>query len=179
MSSTGLIRRAIPSDAARISALTQSIQALHAHAMPNVFKSADADTFSTDTVRQLLAQPESLFLVAVELDSVVGHLYAEVQHLPESAIRYATSRILVHQLVVDAPCQRRGIGRQLLHHIRQIAEAQQIPTLVIDVWDFNEPAHAFYRANGYRDTRHALSLSLEANAPSAQNQRNERGGSVA
>ena len=128
--------------------------------MPDVFKPATAQSFSEHTVCQLLAKPESVFLVAADVDHVVGHLYAEVQHLAESAVKYGTSRMLVPQLVVDVAWQRRGIGQRLLQHIRQIAEAEQIPTLVIDVWDFNQTAHDFYRTNGFRDTPHAISLFL-------------------
>jgi len=59
-----LIRRAGLLDAARISALAQAIQALHAQAMPDVFKPANAASFSDHTVCHVLAQPESIFLVA-------------------------------------------------------------------------------------------------------------------
>ncbi|MDQ2664242.1 MAG: GNAT family N-acetyltransferase [Candidatus Eremiobacteraeota bacterium] len=160
MSNGALIRRAVLSDATRISELTQTIQALHAQAMPDVFKPATAQSFSEHLVCQLLAQPASVFLVAADGDDVVGHLYAEVQHVAASSIKYATTRMLVHQAVVDVAWQRRGIGHRLLQQVRQIAEAEHIPALVIDVWDFNQTAHDFYRKHGFRDTRHAMSLSL-------------------
>ena len=159
MSNGALIRRAIPSDADRISVLTQTIQAAHAAAMPDTFKPADEHTFAADVIRALLPQPETVLLVAAHGDDVIGHAYAEVQHVPESPIKFATSRILIHQLVVDAAWQRQGIGGHLMAHLRQIAEELRIQTVVLDVWSFNTGAHTVYDRLGFRDTRYVMHAS--------------------
>ena len=166
MSNGALIRRAIPSDADRISALTQTIQAAHAAAMPDPFKPADEHTFAADVIRALLPQPETGLEVAAHGEDVIGHAYAEVQHVPESPIRFATSRLLVHQLVVDMAWQRQGIGGHLMAHLRQIAEEQRIQTMVLDVWSCNADAHNFYDRIGFRDMRYVMHASSSPlNAP--------------
>lgn len=166
MSNGALIRRAIPSDADRISSLTQTIQSAHAAAMPDTFKPADEHTFAADVIRALLPQPETVLVVAAHGDYVVGHAYAEVQHVPESGIKFATSRLLVHQLVVDVAWQRQGIGGHLMAHLCQVAEEQRIQTVVLDVWSFNAAAHDFYDRIGFRDVRYVMHASSSPlNAP--------------
>ena len=63
-------------------------------------------------------------------------------------------------MVTDLLFQRRGIGSQLLTAVRRIAQDDQIETLVLDVWHFNQVAHAFYRLMGFHDTRHVMSSPL-------------------
>ena len=165
MSNGALIRRAIPSDADQISALTQTIQAAHAAALPDLFKPAHEQRFAANVVRELIAQPDTVLMVAPHGDHLVGHAYAEVQHVPESPIKFATKRLLIHQLVVTEAWQRQGIGGRLIAALRQIAEEQRIQTVVLDVWSFNAAAHVFYQRNGFCDMRyvmHAPSSSLNA-----------------
>lgn len=165
MSNGIFIRRAIPSDADQISALTQTIQAAHMAALPNIFKPANEHTFATNVVRELIAQPETVLLVAARGDVLVGHAYAEVQHIAESSIKFASSRLNIHQLVVAETWQRQGIGGRLIAALRHVAEEQNIQAVILDVWSFNTSAHEFYERNGFRDMRyfmHATTSALNA-----------------
>ncbi|MGV3707773.1 MAG: GNAT family N-acetyltransferase [Gemmatimonas sp.] len=154
------IRRATPHDAPHISALTQTIQALHAAALPHVFKPADAHTFSVPLIRELLAESTSVMLVAEHDARIVGHAYAERQSMAESSIKFASRRLLVHQLAVDPEWRQRGIGTRLLDAVCDVATSHGIATIALDVWDFNVAAKALYAAYGFSGARQMLTLDL-------------------
>jgi len=154
------IRYAEPRDANEISSMNAAVQALHVDALPSRFKPNSPATFSVETIQQLLAQPNNGFLVASQARSLVGFAYAELQDVPETAFRYSSTRLLLHQMVVLSSSRRRGVGRALLAAVRAYGEERGITTLTLDVWSFNREARAFYEANGFVDTRHVMEATL-------------------
>ena len=82
-----------------------------------------------------------------------------IGHVPESPIKFATSRLLVHQLVVNVAWQRQAIGGHSMPHLCQVAEEQRIQTVVLDVWSFNAAAHDFHDRIGFRDILYVIHAS--------------------
>lgn len=88
-----VIRPAGHADADVIATLTTAVQTSYTAARPDVCRPATPDTFPAAIVRDLMAQPNRLFLVAVAGKTIVGHTYAEVQRQPVSAFEHAGSRL--------------------------------------------------------------------------------------
>ena len=154
------VRPAEASDAEAISLLSAEIQALHAQAVPHLFKPAEPETFPPNAVREFLQNPNRVFLVACEGTVVVGYASAEIQHRPETSIRRAQSALWIHWIGVHAECRRRGVGRALIDAARTEAERHGLGVLLLDVWTFNADARAFYEAMGFHAQREILSLDL-------------------
>jgi GNAT superfamily N-acetyltransferase len=144
-----LIRKAVERDAAILGVLNADVQALHAAALPWLFKPSGPDTFALCEVKPLLAQPENLFFIA-EVDGVaVGYAYAELQEWPETPFTRAREMIYLHHISVRPAHRRQGVGSALMGAVRDAATGAGITPIVLDVWTFNEEARTFFRRRGF------------------------------
>ncbi len=143
------IRPAMPADAEAIALVAVDAQAPHAEAHPGVFKPPSSECFPPAEIRALMASPDRAFVVATYGDAVVGYAYAEVQRRPDTAVRFATVQLYVHQMGVLTPFRGQRIGSELLLALRDLARARGISRLALDVWRFNSRARSFYEAHGF------------------------------
>lgn len=154
------VRAAQATDAETISTLSAEVQALHARALPELFKPADASSFPPAAVRGLLRDQDWVFLVACVDAAVVGYASAQIQRRAETSIRHAQSTLSIQWLGVKAEWRRRGVGRALIEAVRNEAERLDLAALLLDVWSFNAEARGFYDAMGFRSQREILSLDV-------------------
>ena len=91
-----------------------------------------------DIRRKLSVQPE-LFLVAVDVDSVVGSVMAG----------YDGHRGWLYYLAVAASHRGRGVGRVLVEEAERLLEAMGCPKVQLMVRPDNAGARGFYDALGY------------------------------
>jgi ribosomal protein S18 acetylase RimI-like enzyme len=144
-----LIRRAADRDAATLGMLNADVQALHAAALPWLFKPPGPDRFSPAAVRDLLAEPDNLLFIAEIDGAAAGYAYAEIMEMQETPFIYAHSRIYLHHLSVKPACRRHGAGSALIAAVRGVAAETGIKLIALDVWTFNEEARAFFRRHGF------------------------------
>jgi len=143
------IRKAVEQDAATLAALNADVQAIHAAAMPWLFKPPGPDTFAPAMVRDLLAQPENLVFIAEVDGSAAGYAYAEIQERPETPLSYARDMIYLHHISVRPTHRGHGVGSALIEAVRAAAAENGIKLVALDVWTFNEEARAFFRRCGF------------------------------
>jgi ribosomal protein S18 acetylase RimI-like enzyme len=142
------IRPAVDTDAELLSALNAEVQAVHATALPSRFKPPGPDTFPPEAARSLLANPNSLLILAFSDGAPAGYAYAEIVRRAETPFCYAYDLIYVHHLSVKPEFRRKGVGRALLDAVRSSGDSAGITTLALDVWSFNEDARSFFRNYG-------------------------------
>jgi len=147
---SGSVRRATVSDAATISALNADVQAVHAAALPWLFKAPSAETFPVAAAASILARDDVLVFVAYLADEPVGYAYAQVRRYPETSWQYASEEIYLHHLSVVPRRRGRGVGRALLSAVQQAADDRDIKQVALDVWTFNRRAQAFFRRRGFQ-----------------------------
>jgi ribosomal protein S18 acetylase RimI-like enzyme len=143
------VRRATLADAATVAALNADAQALHAVAKPDRFTPHGPGTFPAAEVALLVATPERLLFLAYVGQEPAGYAHAEIMRRPESSMVYAHAMIHVHAMSVASRYQRRGVGRTLLHAVRDAGAELGISLVTLNVWSFNEPTRRFYRQLGF------------------------------
>jgi len=154
------VRLARAADAEAIVSLSAEVQALHAHALPELFKPVESLSFVASEVRDLLKVPDQIIFVATQNGNVVGYVSAQVQRRAETPFRRPNVALYVQFMGVRSEMRRRGIGRALVNAIREAASSREIESVLLDVWAFNSEARAFYEAVGFCPQR--LILSLES-----------------
>lgn len=155
-----VIRRAGPEDAEAISRLNRTVQTLHARAYPHLFKPPAPGTFAPDEVQAMMAQSGNVFFIATVEGTPAGYVYAQIAHRPESGIRRALDLIYVHHFSVDDAFQGQGVGRALMAAVRDLARAESISHLELDVWSFNDRALAFFEHQGFSVYNQRLWMDL-------------------
>jgi ribosomal protein S18 acetylase RimI-like enzyme len=144
-----LIRKAVVQDADVLGALNADVQAIHAAAMPWLFKPPGPDTFPPDAVKDLLAQPENLIFIAEVDGTAAGYAYAQIEERPETPFIRAHDIIYLHHISVRPAYRRHGVGSALIGAVRAAATDAGIALVALDVWTFNEDARTFFHRCGF------------------------------
>lgn len=122
----------------------------------------DADTYlgqppDADWVRQALADPRVIALVAELGNDVVGGLVA--YELPKLERR--RSEVYLYDLAVAASHRRRGIATRLIDALRAIAREQGAWVVYVQADHGDEPAIALYTKLGVREDVMHFDLPLD------------------
>jgi GNAT superfamily N-acetyltransferase len=143
------IRTATERDVDVLRALNADVQAIHAAALPWLFKPPGPDTLASWDVKPLLREPENLVVIA-EVDGVAaGYAYAEIQARPETPFTHAYDMMYLHHLSVRPAHRRHGVGSALIGAVRGAAAEAGVTLLALDVWLFNDEARAFFGRHGF------------------------------
>lgn len=144
-----LIRKAIEQDADVLGALNADVQAIHAAAMPWLFKAPGPDTFPPAAVKDLLVQPENLIFIAEVDGTAAGYAYAQIVERPETPFTFPHDMVYLHHISVRPAFRRHGVGTALIGAVRAAATDAGITVVALDVWTFNEEARVFFRRRGF------------------------------
>lgn len=156
------IREATPDDDTTVSDLNDTVQALHAEALPHIFKAPSADTFSAAEVRAILNNPEQHIYIACVDDQPAGYIYIQIGERAESPIRHAMRLLYIHHISVNPAYQGTGVGKALIDHVKAVAREEGIAHLELDVWSFNTHAQAFFQSQGFEPYNVRMWLDLPA-----------------
>jgi ribosomal-protein-alanine acetyltransferase len=118
------IRPATPADAPRLAALERI---------------CFSDPWSPAGLRDLIAAPQSIALVALTGNAIVG--YAMARHAADSG------EIL--NLAVDPDHRRKGIAAHLIDALLEGLRARDVREVYLEVRESNGPARALYRDKGF------------------------------
>jgi GNAT superfamily N-acetyltransferase len=154
-----LVRRATGEDAELLARLNGPVQQLHADARPDIYKPALHTDELIEFYRQILDEPDSHVWI-VEVDGEpAGCAVAQVVRRPENPFTYLLEMLRIDQISVNPEHQGKGCGKALLKAVFELARAEGIQRVVLDVWDFNRHAIEFYERQGF----HTLSFRMELN----------------
>ncbi|MFM7443133.1 MAG: GNAT family N-acetyltransferase, partial [Tabrizicola sp.] len=82
-------------------------------------------------------------------DPALGYALCAFQERPLSLFSFATSRLLIDHIAVAPEARRQGHGRALLAAARMLARDLGCDDVLLDTWEANQEAHAFFAANGF------------------------------
>ena len=146
-----MIRRATPADAATLARLNTHVQTWHAAHYPEAFfPNPDPDALTAWFVDRLAEPACTAFLAG---DPATGYALCQLQTRERSIFSPGYRRLMVDHIAVAPEARRQGQGRALLQAARQLARDLQADEILLDTWEANTDAHAFFRANGFQPRR--------------------------
>ena len=146
-----MIRRATPADAATLARLNTHVQTWHAAHYPEAFfPNPDPDAM-TAWFDDRLADPACTAFLAG--DPATGYALCQLQTRERSIFSPGYRRLMVDHIAVAPEARRQGQGRALLQAARQLARDLRADEILLDTWEANTNAHAFFRANGFQPRR--------------------------
>ena len=146
-----MIRRATPADAATLARLNAHVQGWHAAQYPEAFFPDPAPKALATYFADRLADPTCTAFLAG--DPPLGYALCALQTRELSIFSPGYRRLMVDHIAVAPEARRQGHGRALLDAARQLARDLQVDEIMLDTWEANTDAHAFFRANGFEPRR--------------------------
>jgi aminoglycoside 3-N-acetyltransferase I len=128
---------------ARLSAQDRDLAKRLFKLMAEAFGEA-CEALSDEYVDRILAREDFWVIAALSGDEIVGGITAHT--LPMT--RTASSEVFIYDLAVREEHRRRGVGRQLVTHLRNEAAAVGIVDVFVAADNDDEHALDFYRALG-------------------------------
>lgn len=156
----GIVRHAAAADAAALARINSQVQAIHAAAHPDFFKSPAATDIAPALWQERLKQPHSVILVAEQDDKIVGYLYGDTDPAMETSNTYALPRFFIDHLGVEERYRSHGVGAALLAEARSIARQHDIALLGLSTWAFNERAIRFFLREGFEIYNYRMWMKL-------------------
>ena len=151
-----IIRPATPDDLLELkAALRESVEYLNAIAEPEPVPDEEIDR-----IEQLAFGPDRkcTIIVAESDGAIAGHL-AYFWGLSMEGI---SPTIFVGDLYVRKNHRRKGVGRQLMQHVRDLAQSGGANQVVWTVWRENVEAQQFYQHLGARPYEEEILLTWPA-----------------
>jgi GNAT superfamily N-acetyltransferase len=145
------LRRATPADAETLAALNAHVQGWHAATYPEAFHAAPDAAGLMDHFASRLADPAcAAFLAGAP---PLGYALCTLQLREASVFSPAIRRLMIDQIAVAPEARRQGHGRALLQAARSLARDLGVDEILLDTWEGNHAAHAFFRAEGFAPRR--------------------------
>lgn len=138
------LRRAIPDDAAALSALCErTFRATYeTHNTPDDMNSYVAKCFTVPAQREEILDPRRRVIVA-EISGVLIGYYILAENSPEYPV--AEPAFEISRLYIDVKHQGSRLGHTMMQHAITLARNEDFKTIWLGVWEKNERAIAFYK----------------------------------
>jgi ribosomal protein S18 acetylase RimI-like enzyme len=145
------LRRAGAEDAATLAALNTHVQSWHAAQYPDVFFARPDPEGLVHWFADRLADPGCTAFVVGEPPA--GYALCSLQTREASVFSPAIRRLMVDHIGVAPEARRHGHGRRLLGAARDLARELGVDEILLDTWEANTEAQAFFRAAGFSPRR--------------------------
>jgi GNAT superfamily N-acetyltransferase len=108
--------------------------------------------FEKEYLRPFMKLENSLILVSLDGEKVVGYSYSLISDL--SKLEKRKQYGCVHDFFINADYRRRGIGEKMYAEILNWFHSRNINRIELQVIAKNEAACSFWRKHGYGDFEH-------------------------
>ncbi len=153
------VRPAIDADIPKLGDLAEQLVATH-HAF-------DAERFLAVTpatqqgygafLGRELRRPDRIVLVAADGADILGYVYADVEDVDYMALRGPAG--VIHDIVVDAPHRRDGVGEALFAAAIDALKQRGVPQIVLSTAAKNTGAQHLFTKFGFRPTMIEMTLT--------------------
>lgn len=144
-------RRATRDDAATLARLNVHVQSWHAAHYPEAFFPNPDPVALTAYFADRLS--DSACTALLTGDPATGYALCQLQTRETSIFSPGYRRLMIDHIAVAPEARRRGQGRALLDAARDLARDLEADEILLDTWEANRDAHAFFRAAGFEPRR--------------------------
>jgi ribosomal protein S18 acetylase RimI-like enzyme len=122
----------------------------HSVNLPTVFKKPHTIFRNEEQFSTILTNDSNILLCAEDdTGNILGIIHLVVSIIAESPIRISSKNMKIDNLIVSSKMRRFGIGKMLVTAAVEEAKKQNVNSLVLDVFSFNQSAIEFYKNFGF------------------------------
>lgn len=155
-----MIRKAVPEDTDALLSLLLHVADCHSSKRSDLFCSGRGAYTREELLRFMETGDMQIFVSADESGKVTGLLMCRIRETVNQKVLQNTRALWVEDMSVDPAAQKEGYGKMLLDYAKKYGREQGCVRLELNVWAFNENAHAFYLHEGMREQRHIMEFDL-------------------
>ncbi|NLI40271.1 MAG: GNAT family N-acetyltransferase [Caldisericales bacterium] len=111
----------------------QKIMRSHLDIPKNHVDTNEVDKYFYDMA---LDDPNNLFVVANDSDSIIGYAYGEICHRYDDLV--SPPFIMMNEIAIDENCCKNKIRQALMGKIEETAKNRKIRQIIMDVHEFNK-----------------------------------------
>ncbi len=151
------IRLAREDELDRINELRKQVNDLHVEGKPDVFKPGFCDELK-DFIHVIWNDPGQDLIVCEQDGEIAG--FAVVHHIvkPENPFMKERNFLDIDEFCVDEKWRRKGVATEMIGYIKDYAKEKGLHRIELNMWEFNEPALAFYEAAGFETYRRYMEM---------------------
>ncbi len=152
------IRRAKQTDADSLARLCMKVQMLHVEMYPIFFREPAHEELVIFFLERL-KDPEFTMFLALDNNRPIGYVMLHVCRRPEYVFVDPMEFVEIDHIQVDEKYQGQGIGKKLAAKALEVARAEGIDQIQLNVWHKNSRATTVFRAMGFEPIRHQMMLT--------------------
>jgi ribosomal protein S18 acetylase RimI-like enzyme len=143
-----IIRKASENDLGELQKLYRQVDALHHHALPQLFKAPDQCQRTSEFIREMLTREDTSFLVAELASRVIGFAAAVIVQI-DHPLMIPLKLVHISDIVVDEHFYGKGVAQRLVDQVNSWAQQHHARQIQLTVFEFNQRAIAFYQKVGF------------------------------
>ena len=144
------IRAVTNDDFDAVYSLFSEVQALHAEAVPAIFREPTKDDGFRTFFDGFADNDQHFLAVAIVDQKPIGYIQYFLGERERSIYQPGRKFAYIHQLVVTNDSRRRGYGTALIEFVKKRARSQGISEIGIDFWSFNDAARGCFERQGFQ-----------------------------
>ena len=126
--------------------LVYQVHELHLKNRSDIYN--DGNPCPIEYFEKVLNSLESIKYAYIEQDTIVGLVMGEKQESKSLPIFKSRSIYFIDDIVVDKDYRHKGIGKKLYNYVLDKAKKNDIDSIELNVWAFNQNAISFYKSLG-------------------------------
>jgi GNAT superfamily N-acetyltransferase len=156
-----MVREARADDYDELCQIIDQVDALHREHLPHIFCRPPGPVRERAYILDLIADQEVGLFVAEVDGQLAGLVHVVMWETPPVPILVPRCVASVDNLAVRSDVRRAGVGQALMDRAHRWARAHGAAEVELTVYEFNEPAIAFYSSLGYSTSNRRMSKGLE------------------
>jgi ribosomal protein S18 acetylase RimI-like enzyme len=156
------VRPARATDYEELCRLMEQVDALHREHLPHLFQEPAGPVRDRDYIADLIQDEHVGLFVAAASVGLLGFVHVLVRQTPPIPLFVDRRFGIIDNLGVDPDFRRTGVGRALMEQAHDWAIRKGAESVELNVYEFNDPAIAFYEKLGYKGAARRMTLPLGA-----------------
>lgn len=143
-------------DFKRVNKLAKQVHELHVNWRPDLFLSVD-EVISKECFEETI-QAKEIFVAKIQ-DEIVGYITFNIKEKSNPSMRYRR-QLQIEAICVDEKNRGKGIGTELLKHIKEFGKENNCTDLYLTVNKENKNAIKVYEEFGFKVKSIAYSMQI-------------------
>ena len=135
-------------DADFLAELNREVQEHHHRMYPEIFRPYVKEEIAK-AIKKMLGGREAKAFVAYEGDEPAGYAIIFISRFNQNAFQHARSAMQVDQFAVLEKFRRKGVGKELMEFLVELAKKEKLSRIDLNHWERNDDARAFFGKSGF------------------------------